>query len=64
MKNNKSTDDIQLDFNFSNEFINSSEMSNKNNNIVSLSELQNNKNRNEKFKEIERIVSLSNHLYK
>lgn len=64
MKNNNSTDDIQLNFNFSNELINSSELSNKNNNVVSLSDLQNNKNRNEKFKEIERIVSLSNHLYK
>lgn len=63
MKNNKPTDDIQLNFNFSNELNTSTELFN-NNNVIQLSNHQNNKNKIEKFKELEKIVSLSNHLYK
>ncbi|MCP4132423.1 MAG: hypothetical protein GY754_15735 [bacterium] len=64
MKNNKSTDDIQLTFNFSNGLNTSSELFNKTNNVVTISDHINNKNRIKKFEAIERIISLSDHLYK
>lgn len=61
---NKSTDDIQLYFNFNYESSSTLEAPNKNNNVISISNVKSNRYRNEKFKKIEKIVSLSNHLYK